>query len=130
VATRDAGSRIFRDNVEPPADEAFLALGRGFADHPMVNVAVRLSDGRALTSRDPKAVQAFVIAEVVRRGEFAEIPPGGEYPTIEEEPITEACLVHARPWMLEPGPEEQAVARDLLEGMTAQLPLDLWVDGL
>jgi hypothetical protein len=127
VAAREPRSRIWQDNSRPERAEADRVVAETFADHPMVNIGGRAAGGVVRREGPADGRTAFVIAEVVLRPELAPIPPGGEFPDVTDEVLSEAFLVHATHWPYEPGSEEeQHAARELLERLVSALPQRLW----
>jgi hypothetical protein len=125
AATREISSAFFAADQLPPAGKADEILRRSFAEHPMIN-----------TSRDPGELpaklstpQVLVAARVVLLPDFAPIPPGGRFPEVTDDELSDVILVHRRP-LAAAGPlwveDETAAGHDLLQQIVTALPRELW----
>jgi hypothetical protein len=124
VATAEPSSAIFASNELPPPGAADDVLRRTFASHPMVNTS---RDPGETASQASRTQQAFVIAQVVLQPELAPIPPGGEFPNITEELLSDPIVVHRAPvsgnlW----AQDESSAAHGLLREIIQALPRELW----
>jgi hypothetical protein len=118
-------SRTFRPDVVPAKADAQRVLSATFADHPMVNVSRRTD--RAATGAGAMGPTALVVAEIVLLPELAPIPPGGEFPNVSEEVVSDPHLVHARPWRAQAeGEAARDAGREILEQVISALPEQLW----
>lgn len=74
-----------------------------------------------------EAPHVVVIAEISLRPELAPIPPGGEFPDVTDEILSEPIPIDAAAWRHAAGStDEQKAADGLLQRVVVELPRDLW----
>lgn len=124
AAERELLSKSFPRDQRPDKVEANRVLAESFADQSLVN-----------TNRDPlnppiqlTAGTAYVVARVVTLPGLAPIPPGGEYPTVGDEFVSDDFLVHRAPLHDDPRwtDDEATAAHMLLKTIVESLPRELW----
>jgi hypothetical protein len=121
VGVRELGSRIWPDDSRPDRRDADRIVAQTFRNHPMVNLTA--SRGRNLSD----SPHALVIAEIVLRPELAPISPGGAYPDVTDELLSEPLPIHATVWSYAVGSDdERAACAELVQQVVTGLSPDLW----
>lgn len=121
IGARELGSKVWPDGSRPSRDDADGMVGRTLTNHSLGNLN---TDRRANLSKAPHAV---IIAEIVLRPELAPIPPGGEFPDVTDEVLSEPIPFHATVWPYGANSvEERETAAELLQQVVSGVPLELW----
>jgi len=117
VRVREPSSNVFARDRPPTREEVDRAIRKTFAT---------CLTAEAVSSLRPPL--ALVVAQVVARPEFAPVPPGGEYPTFDDERFSDQFLVRAIERERDPlwRKDEQLAAQLLLRDVVAGLPAELW----
>jgi hypothetical protein len=80
VTVSEVSSTHFAAGVEPDESDAADILAQTFASHPAVNVTRRLVTGGSEITVPVPPPRAWVLAEVVVRGDIGVVEPGEPFP--------------------------------------------------
>jgi hypothetical protein len=124
VAALESSSSFFPDDELPARGKANEILRTSFAAHSMVNTR---REPREHTGR-PSPSEVLVTAQVVVQADLAPIPPGGEFPNVDDELLSDLILVHRAPTAGNRLWQEDAPSAgySLLRQIIAELPRELW----
>jgi hypothetical protein len=127
VATIERSSAHFEPDTLPAPGEADTILRTSFLEHPLVNTSRQ-------PGQDPPQLappEVFITAQIVVQPALEPIPPGGEFPSVDDEVLSDIVLVHrasvARDAIWDE--DEAAAAHILLARIAQPLKADLWNPG-
>jgi len=127
VTVSEVSSTHFAAGVEPDESDAADILAQTFASHPAVNVTRRLVTGGSEITVPVPPPRAWVLAEVVVRGDIGVVEPGEPFPEGSDRELAGPYVVRAEPWRFDAGSQdERDAAQSLLRQIIAALPVELW----